>query len=116
MDISTSIGTPVIAAGSGKIIYSEIGHVIQQGPQDTKFTVLIELDTPVVYEGKTVRYVYNTHLSNVNYKVKEGDGQNIHVDAGEVIGTSGIANGSPHLHFGLIIDRKGWKHLEMEKR
>jgi murein DD-endopeptidase MepM/ murein hydrolase activator NlpD len=48
--------------------------------------------------------VYYTHLSAVVTDQPESSVVKKHVAAGERIGTSGIGNGVPHLHLGLLLD------------
>jgi hypothetical protein len=54
-----------------------------------------------------VTHVYYTHLSALENVKHEGDTATvIHVEAGEQIGVSGVANGVPHLHMGLLLDNR----------
>jgi murein DD-endopeptidase MepM/ murein hydrolase activator NlpD len=50
--------------------------------------------------------VYYTHLSKVETAQAEGSATRKHVEAGERIAISGIGNGTPHLHFGLLLDNQ----------
>lgn len=104
LDLAAPAGTVCYAASSGRIIYSEYGHTKWKTPPDTPNSILIELDTPITYAGRTARYIWYTHMSKLVFNVHQRDGQNIRVKAGDVLGESGLGNSSPHLHFGIIIN------------
>ncbi len=109
LDINANVGTDVYAAASGTIIYSEYGHTewkpTSVHPNDTPYSVLIKLDKPITYNGKTAYYIWYTHLSSIINNVKDGSTPSIRVNTGQIIGKSGIGRSSPHLHFGVIINR-----------
>ncbi|MDT8900750.1 M23 family metallopeptidase [Anaeroselena agilis] len=113
LDISAPVSTPVLAAAGGKVIYAEAGHTKWQRhdpatgePIDTPYSVLIELDTPITYkDGRQAKYIWYTHMSKLAVEKADGDGQIIRIEPGQVIGYSGTANDSPHLHFGVLINR-----------
>ncbi len=95
---------PVFAIAAGTVDYAEWGHTRWTGPKDTAFCVRVTLDEPVAYRGHKITHVYYAHLSAVEAAQAEGAPQHRHVAAGERLGTSGIANGSWHLHLGLLLD------------
>jgi len=95
---------PVYAIAAGTVDYAEWGHTRWVGPKDTAFCVRITLDEPVAFRGHRITHVYYAHLSAVEVAQAEGAPQHRHVAAGERLGTSGIANGSWHLHLGLLLD------------
>jgi len=66
--------------------------------------VRLALDVPVAFGKRRVTHVYYTHLSALAFSKAEGDALRIHVEAGEALGVSGIGNGMPHLHIGLLLD------------
>ena len=104
---------PVYAVGAGRILYSEGGHTLWEGPHDDQLAVLLELDTPVVHGERSITHVWYAHLSELRYQHAYGL-PGPHVEAGERLGTSGIANGCPHLHLGLLLDRhirQRYEHL-----
>ena len=113
LDISAPVSTPVLAAAGGKVIYAEAGHTAWQRrdpktgePIDTPYSVLIELDTPITFkDGRQAKYIWYTHLSKLAFEKTDGDKQEIRVKPGQVIGHSGTANDSPHLHFGVLLNR-----------
>ena len=95
---------PVYAIAGGTVDYAEWGHTRWTGPKDTAFCVRIALAEPVPFRGHKITHVYYAHLSAVEVAQAEGAPQHRHVAAGERLGTSGIANGSWHLHLGLLLD------------
>ncbi len=65
----------------------------------------VKLDAPIPWKkGHHVTHVYYTHLSALASVLPEGAAMPRRVAAGERIGTSGIGNGVPHLHVGLLLD------------
>ena len=103
LDIASSPG-PVFALAAGTLDYSEPGHTLWQGPRDTANCVRFALDQPIAWKGRSITHVYYAHLSGLAYTQREGESPRRHIDAGEFLGVSGIANGSPHLHIGLLLD------------
>jgi hypothetical protein len=97
---------PVYALAPGTIDYAEYGHTRWTGPRDTAFCVRVALDSPVAYRGHVITHVYYAHLSALEFMQAETApmAARRHVVAGERLGTSGIANGSWHLHLGLLLD------------
>jgi murein DD-endopeptidase MepM/ murein hydrolase activator NlpD len=118
LDISAQF-LPVYAIASGTLDYSEPGHTRWTRGKDTPNSVRIKLDLPIPWkDGHKVKYVYYTHLSRLVSIVKESDTEKKHVDGGERIGVSGIGNGAPHLHVGLLLDgnveQDSWDTLLVE--
>jgi hypothetical protein len=95
---------PVYAVAPGTLDYSTRGHTSWNGPRDTNWSVRIKLDQPFVVKGRRITHVYYTHLKSVAIHVPDGATHHPHVDAGQLLGVSGIANDVPHLHLGLIVD------------
>ncbi|HEY3351690.1 MAG TPA: hypothetical protein VGQ83_00445 [Polyangia bacterium] len=95
---------PVYALAAGRLDYAERGHTRWRGPRDTDFCVRIELDTPIPWQGRRVTHLYYAHLRAVDFVQAEGAPARRRVAAGERLGISGVANGSPHLHLGFILD------------
>jgi murein DD-endopeptidase MepM/ murein hydrolase activator NlpD len=94
----------VRALAAGTVEYAEWGHTRWRGPKDTAYCVRIALDTPIAFKGHTITHVYYAHMSALAFEQKEGATERRHVAAGESLGTSGVANGSWHLHLGLLLD------------
>lgn len=98
---------PVFALAAGTLDYSEWGHTMWTHGRDTPFSVRLALDEPIVWTGgHRITHVYYTHLSRVLTEQPEGSTERKHVDAGEQIAVSGIGNGVPHLHLGLLLDEQ----------
>jgi murein DD-endopeptidase MepM/ murein hydrolase activator NlpD len=98
---------PVFAIAAGTVEYAEWGHTRWIGPRDTAYCVRIALDEPLAYRGRRITHVYYAHLSALEFAQAEGANEadeKHHVASGERLGTSGIANGSWHLHLGLLLD------------
>jgi hypothetical protein len=95
---------PVFALAAGTLDYSEPGHTLWTGPSDTPNCIRFELDTPIAYGKRTITHVYYAHLSRLEILQHEGEAVRRHVEGGELLGTSGVARHSPHLHIGLLLD------------
>lgn len=98
------IKMPVHAIASGFIDYAETGHTLWTGPRDTANCVRIELDEPIAYRGRKITHVYYAHLSKLVHVQPEGQSPRTRVEAGALLGVSGVANGSWHLHLGFLLD------------
>lgn len=86
VDIGVPVGTPVLAVRGGKVVKVGGGYSGGSSRFDG-YQVTVQLD-----DGNSVFY---THLSDAI--VKAGD----KITGGQRIGTSGAANGVPHLHMGV---------------
>jgi hypothetical protein len=95
---------PVYALAPGTLDYSEPGHTLWTGPSDTANCVRFELDEPIPWKGHLVTHVYYAHLSKLETLQHEGAEVRRHVEGGELLGMSGVARHSPHLHIGLLLD------------
>jgi murein DD-endopeptidase MepM/ murein hydrolase activator NlpD len=95
---------PVYAIAAGTLDYAEPGHTVWTGPRDTPNCVRIELDAPILWKGRRITHVYYAHLSELALHQPEGSPTRLRVQAGERLGVSGVANGSPHLHLGFLLD------------
>lgn len=95
---------PVYALASGTLDYAEPGHTLWTGPSDTANCVRFELDSPIPWKGRQITHVYYAHLSKLAHLQPEGAAPRRHVEAGELLGSSGVANHSPHLHIGFLLD------------
>ena len=94
VDIAVDIGTPVLAAGSGTVLWTGIGLFNNYENLDDPYGVAVAIRHDFGYEGKRIYTVY-AHMSE-SLVVK---GQK--VAPGEMIGLSGNTGFSsgPHLHF-----------------
>lgn len=103
LDIA-GIRLPVYSIAPGTLDYSEPGHTLWTGPKDTPNCVRVELDTPIPWKNRRITHVYYAHLSKLETLQREGELPRRHVEGGELLGVSGVANHSPHLHIGLLLD------------
>lgn len=108
----------VFAVASGTLDYSERGHTIWTRGRDTPLSVRIELDEPIPWGNQRITHMYYTHLSRLESEQPEGARVRRHVVAGERIGVSGVGNGVPHLHLGLLLDgqveQDSWTYILRE--
>jgi murein DD-endopeptidase MepM/ murein hydrolase activator NlpD len=95
---------PVFALAAGTLDYAEPGHTLWTGPNDTPNTIRLRLDVPIAYKGRTVTHLWYAHLSALAVHQAEGAAERRHIAAGELLGVSGVARGSPHLHVGMLLD------------
>lgn len=95
---------PVHAIAAGAVDYAERGHSAWTSPRDSPYAVRIELDDPIPHRGRLVTHVWYAHLADVAFEQAEGASPRRRVEAGERLGVSGVANGSWHLHLGLLLD------------
>ncbi len=95
---------PVHAIADGVLEYSEWGHTRWVGRGDTPYSIRLRLDHPIARGNRRITHVYYTHLSAVVTNQPESSATKKHVVSGERIATSGIGNGVPHLHLGLLLD------------
>lgn len=121
LDIHGNIGDPIVAPASGTLEYAEAGHTAQ-ADQDSdpntpgkqpQYSFRIKLDKPFTYQGKTVRFIYGTHLSSLDPSVANKSG--IKISQGQRLGAMGQANGVPHLHLGLVGDREQTEFMNFQQ-
>ena len=121
LDIHGNIGDPIVAPASGILEYAEEGHTAQanqdSNPNKPGFqpqhSFRIKLDNPFTMGGKTVRFIYGTHLETLDPAVANRSG--IKIRAGQLLGTMGVANNVPHLHLGLVGDRAQTEFLNFKE-
>jgi hypothetical protein len=94
IDIPAPLGTPVIAAGPGRIVWA--GYGLFRGVEDVTdpYGMAIAIKHTFGYDGKTLYTVYG-HLSRIDVLVGQ------HVETGDplgLVGETGKVTG-PHLHF-----------------
>lgn len=108
IDIMSSFGSPVYSPVDGTLEYSEWGHTVNKGSDETAYTVSIELDKPVNINGVAIQEVFLTHMSGIVYRCSSISTCNRRVQKGELLGFTGNAAGTaesigwaPHLHMTL---------------
>ena len=101
-------GSPraVYAIAAGTLDYSEPGHTRWVGPRDTANTVRMELAEAISWRGRKITHLWYAHLSALEHQQSEGSVTRRRIEAGEQLGISGIANHSPHLHIGMLLDNE----------
>lgn len=103
IDIPVDIGTPVLAAGPGRVTWA--GYGLYRGVEDVTdpYGLAIVIKHDFGYQGDSLYTVYG-HLQRVDVLVGQ------HVEAGEVIGLSGETGKvtGPHLHFEVRIGRNNY--------
>ena len=102
VDISAEVGTPVLAAGSGKVTWA--GYGINSGVYDVDdpYGQAVFIRHDFGYQGYTLYTLY-AHLDRVD--VVKGQ----RIQAGHVLGTSGKTGKTtgPHLHFEVRLGKAG---------
>ncbi|MDP6626653.1 MAG: M23 family metallopeptidase, partial [Methanopyri archaeon] len=104
IDIHVPAGTPTYAIADGILVYSERGHTKWTSPPDTPNSILLKFDKPIKNKGKTYYFAWYTHMKSLALHVPDGSGGR-HVTKGTNLGTVGLGNKVPHLHFGILIAR-----------
>ena len=103
VDIPAPVGTPVLAAGPGRVVWA--GYGVYRGGVDPTdpYGLAITIRHDFGYQGQPLYTIYG-HLSEVT--VAEGQ----HVESGEVIGLSGETGNvtGPHLHFELRLGENNY--------
>lgn len=124
---------PVFALADGALEYSEPGHTVWTSRGDTPNSVRLRLDRPVrvaangrpladdetpANDARMVTHVYYTHMSSLRFHVREGLDAEQHVAGGTWLGRSGVGNGLPHLHLGLLTEgetsQTSWRFILRE--
>jgi murein DD-endopeptidase MepM/ murein hydrolase activator NlpD len=102
MDIKIPVGTPVLAAGPGKVVWSGYGLFAGRYDPDDPYGQAVMIRHNFGYQGAQLYTVY-AHLDRVDV---ERDHQ---VEAGDLIGLSGETGqtSGPHLHFEVRLDESG---------
>lgn len=114
LDILVPVGTKCVCAADGTVEYAERGHTpwyedtnLSTAIFDPPHSVRIRLDVPVVSNGTSYPFIWYTHLFKVDPSIL--DKREVPINAGAPIGSTGIGNRVPHLHFGIVFDRSQTK-------
>ncbi len=105
IDFMSSIGTPVYSPVDGTLEYSEWGHTTYRGCDENAYSITINMDESVTFNGYTFDTVFLTHLSGIVFRCSRNE-CNQEIKAGQLIGFVGNAVGgfggyAPHLHMTL---------------
>jgi len=103
MDIKIPVGTPVIAAGPGKVVWAGYGLFSGRFDPEDPFGIAVMIRHDFGYKGKRIYTVY-AHLDRVDVE------QDQYVETGDYLGLSGETGKSsgPHLHFEVRLDVNGF--------
>jgi murein DD-endopeptidase MepM/ murein hydrolase activator NlpD len=102
MDIKIPVGTPILAAGPGKVTWAGYGLFAGRYDPDDPYGKAVTIRHSFGYQGALLYTVY-AHLDEVF--VDKGQ----QVEAGDLIGISGETGltSGPHLHFEVRLDESG---------
>lgn len=105
VDIVTPLGTPVLAAASGRVIWSGIGLYNGYEDPEDPYGIAIAIRHDFGYGGERLYSAY-AHLSET--LVERGD----YVELGDTIGLSGDTGWvtAPHLHFEVRLGSNDYFH------
>jgi hypothetical protein len=94
VDIVTPIGTAVVAAAPGQVLWAGVGLLNGDDSEDDPYGYAIAIEHEFGWKNETLYTVY-AHLSEI--KVTKGQ----YINTGEIIGLSGDTGFTtgPHLHF-----------------
>lgn len=98
IDIPAPTGTPVMAAGSGTVIWAGFGLFFQMEKYSDPYGLAVAIKHDFGYQGKGLYTIYG-HLNSISAESGQA------VQAGDVIGVVGETGKTtgPHLHFEVRI-------------
>lgn len=98
IDIPLKVGSPVFAAGSGRVAWSGFGLLSGETNPNDPYGLAVVIRHDFGYQGQTLYTVYG-HLSETNLVIGQP------IKSGEVVGLSGATGKvtGPHLHFEVRI-------------
>lgn len=103
IDIPCRVGTPVLAAGAGRVTWT--GYGLYRGVEDETdpYGLAVAIKHDFGYQGNTLFTVYG-HLDRIDVLLGQ------HVEAGDLIGLSGQTGKvtGPHLHFEVRVGRNNY--------
>jgi murein DD-endopeptidase MepM/ murein hydrolase activator NlpD len=116
LDILVPVGTKCVCAADGIVEYAERGHTpwfedtnLSTALFDPPHSVRIRLDDPIQVNGISYPFIWYTHLFKVDSTILNKF--EVPIRAGDPIGSTGIGNRVPHLHFGIVFDRRQSKWI-----
>jgi murein DD-endopeptidase MepM/ murein hydrolase activator NlpD len=98
VDLDSPLGTPVLAAGSGVVVWTGYGLFGTNPPEDDPYGLAIAIKHDFGYDNQTLYTIY-AHMSKINVWLNQPVAMGEQI--GEV-GTTGFSSG-PHLHFEVRI-------------
>lgn len=121
IDFMAKFGEPIYSPVDGTLDYSEWGHTVNRGGDETAYSVSIIPSVVVNVNGVKINRVFLTHMSGIRYRCSRG-ACNRKVKKGELLGFVGNASGSstdpgwaPHLHMTLYNSSDYNAGLQTEK-
>lgn len=98
VDLDSPLGTPVIAAGDGVVVWRGLGLLGVRPPEDDPYGNAVVVKHNFGYNGQDVYTVY-AHMSEIDVWLNQP------VQAGDLIGKVGCTGfcSGPHLHFEVRI-------------
>ena len=103
IDIVARIGTPVVAAGSGKVIWAGSGLYRGESDPDDPYGLAVAILHDFSYQGEALYTIYG-HMDRIDVVwgqiVNAGDALGLSGNSGKVTG--------PHLHFEVRVGRNGF--------
>ncbi len=98
IDIPLKVGSPIYAAGSGRVAWSGYGLMSGEYNPDDPYGLAVVIRHDFGYQGQTLYTVYG-HLSETNLVIGQP------IKTGEIVGLSGATGKvtGPHLHFEVRI-------------
>jgi len=99
IDIVAELGTPIVAAAGGKIIWAGEGLSKTTAPDDDPYGLAVVIQHDFGSDGRQIQTVY-AHMARVDVVLGQ------QVEAGDqlgIVGTTGFTTG-PHLHFEVRIE------------
>jgi murein DD-endopeptidase MepM/ murein hydrolase activator NlpD len=103
IDIPARVGTPVVAAGSGKVIWAGSGLYNGENDPDDPYGLAIAIQHDFSYRGESLYTIYG-HMDRIDVVWGQL------VKTGEPLGLSGATGRvtGPHLHFEVRVGRNGF--------
>ena len=103
MDLKIPVGTPVIAAGPGKVVWAGFGLFSGRYDPDDPYGNAVMIRHDFGYKGQRLYSVY-AHLDRVEVE------QDQYVETGDFLGLSGETGetSGPHLHFEVRLEVNGF--------
>lgn len=105
VDIPVPVGTPVLAAGPGRVTWTGYGLLWGNEDLDDPYGLAVVIRHDFGYKGERLYTIY-AHMSRID--VTEGE----RVETGDVLGLSGATGNvtGPHLHFEVRLGKSNF-HL-----